>query len=38
MVIVAVDDEKQKVSLSIRALLPEAEVVAEEAVAEEAAE
>ena len=34
--IVAVDDEKQKVSLSIRALLPEEEVVAEEAVAEEA--
>ena len=35
--IVAVDDEKQKVSLSIRALLPEEEVVSEDApVAEEA--
>jgi 4-hydroxy-3-methylbut-2-enyl diphosphate reductase len=37
--IVAVDDEKQKVSLSIRALLPEEEVVSEDApVAEEAIE
>jgi 4-hydroxy-3-methylbut-2-enyl diphosphate reductase len=36
--IVAIEDEKQKVSLSVRALLPKAEEVAEEEVAEEADE
>ena len=35
--IIGVDDEKKRVSLSIRALLPEEEVVAEEAPAEEVA-
>ncbi|MBQ8343967.1 MAG: 4-hydroxy-3-methylbut-2-enyl diphosphate reductase [Clostridia bacterium] len=36
--IVGIDDDNKKVSLSIRVLLPAAEEVAEEAVAEEAAE